>query len=757
MRGRLPLVTFIALLAALPQVNAVTTFYGGGLESDEGWSRVAFLNTTVFVSSGDFQHSPWEADSIMALAESGVKVNFRVDWWARLWNGEVAWNTSVVDLYYNSTLLALLEGELDWIFSFLDMERIWAVTLSEEGPGASYRHFWTPEKLSRYNETYHSETGYWLREQYGMNKTEEIAVESWLTAKNTWLFNHLYDYVKGRWPHLEVFQFIFLFPGAPPVWVGGSPLSGLKAEAHMGDLYFYDVYENPLWLYEYIRQFKTTYPDQEYHIWLWGEEPWPGFSGGFEHNRRNAWIAYLAGADGIGWFNWHYEHGWIWDRDDPTGKRMIAYTNTLNDELEELPVFTPRPQVLVIRDNMMSYQLGFCSELGVFSEWDAVSQMELVSQDIDLSAYELVVSTEDAYLDDVVERMNSYVREGGNLLLLGGFGWEQENYYHNGTRAEFLIERGVEQEHIWGDVAFNVSGGNPLGLNLQYVNLQSSVFGIPLEQLTENHQPIGEFSLTGEDENRSLECCPLVLYHNASGQSEGSILYWGVPRSNSVPNEEYGDVVESFISEWNYTRYLYRLVARAFAGNYLRLNGTLLEEGLENMIITQAEVDEGVLLAGVSNFYQEPVEFTYTLDLSRFDYDPGTYWVHSLDEGTTMGWFESEGYTLNVPIEVASQGTRLLVISDGALELDYSIDVFPEVPTAEDVEEFWPIKTTEEPEPQTEPEPEPEPEEETEPAPEQKGRGISGFPIISIVLGLALTIILLHPRGGGNVSYNIRV
>ena len=83
------------------------------------------------------------------------------------------------------------------------------------------------------------------------------------------------------------------------------------------------------------------------------------------------------------------------------------------------------------------------------------------------------------------------------------------------------------------------------------------------------------------------------------------------------------------------------------------------------------------------------------------------------------------------------------MISDVELELDYSIDVFPEVPTAEDVEEFWPLQTSEESESQPEPEPEPEIEEEPEPPPEQKNRGIPGFPISSIALGLALTIILL--------------
>jgi len=116
--------------------------------------------------------------------------------------------------------------------------------------------------------------------------------------------------------------------------------------------------------------------------------------------------------------------------------------------------------VLVIRDNM-NYQLGLCSELGVFSEWDAVSQRALIAEDLDLSEYRLVVASEDAYLSGVVERLNEYVKGGGNLLLLGGFGWEQDNFYYNGSRTEFLIEKGVNQEHIWGDLYFDVSEPEP--------------------------------------------------------------------------------------------------------------------------------------------------------------------------------------------------------------------------------------------------------------------------------------------------------
>jgi len=321
-------------------------FYGGSFEQDM-WTRVLGTNTTMFESGADFFHNPWEAEDIHQMADQGIKINFRIFWWWGFYNGEIAWNTTVVDFYYNSTLMELLEQDVNRTLSYLDMDKIWAVTLSEEEPWYALRYFWEPATLRRYNETYHSETGFWLKDKYAVNKTEELVLNDWLSEKIVSVFNDLYGYVKGEWPHLLVFQFIGPTPGAPPVWTGGIDVSDLKADAYKSDLYYYDVYDSPFWLYEYIRQSKSTFPDKEYHFWLWGEEAWTegGLAGGFEHIRRNAWVAYLAGVDAIGWFNWHYVHGNIWQREDALGKRLFVYTNRLNNELSKLPPMKPRPSV----------------------------------------------------------------------------------------------------------------------------------------------------------------------------------------------------------------------------------------------------------------------------------------------------------------------------------------------------------------------------------------------------------------------------
>ncbi len=732
-----------ALLISISQAQAVQTFYGGALDNNATWRRLLFLNTTIFVSSGDFQHYPWEGDNLMGLADEGVLINFRIDWWARFANGERAWNTSVVDFYYNESRLGLLEDEIDWGLSYLDLDKVWAITLSEEGPGASYWHFRKLDQLRKYNATYHDETEFWLKNRSSMNKTENMILDQWLNQKNNWFFNHLYDYIKAKNPDIQVFQFIFLYPGPVPVWGGGGDLSGLKADGNLGDQYFYEVYQNPFWLYEYIRQYKTSYPDTPYHIYLWGEEPWPdvdGLAGGFEHARRNAWIAYLAGADGIGWFNWHYELEWMWNREDAFGKKFIKYTTSLNEELEKLPVFKPKPEVLVIRDNPISFQLGLCNELGVFNEWDIISQKALIAEKPDLSQYKLMVASEDSYFSETVEILNQYVREGGNLILLGGFGWEQVNYYYNGSRTEFLNEIGVTQAHIWGDMLFDIKEPNLLDLTLSYGHLSSSLLGIPTSQLTGNHQTIGKFYYM--DEGTFInDVNPLVLYHNKSNPNEGSILYWGVPRSNSHPLPEYSDIVETFIQEMNDTRYLYRMITRAYASNYLKLTGSVAREGEENLIMSQAEVDEGVILAGISNFYEYQISTVYNLDLSRFNYESGLYTVYSLDENQLIGEFESQDNLLSIPIDIEPQGTRLLWISNG-IRPDYYIDIFPKIPTDDDVRDFWPIEV-QEPEPEPEPIQEPEPEPEPKSEPEKTPRGIPGFTILSIMMGV-LAGILIH-------------
>ena len=110
MRLRLNVLVFVTILCLTPiyGVNAIPTFYGSFFGYPGRWTRLLGTNTTIFWSQADFQHRPWEAGDLHQLADAGMKINFRPYWWWQFYNGEIAWNTSVVDIYYNATLLRLL-------------------------------------------------------------------------------------------------------------------------------------------------------------------------------------------------------------------------------------------------------------------------------------------------------------------------------------------------------------------------------------------------------------------------------------------------------------------------------------------------------------------------------------------------------------------------------------------------------------------------------------------------------------------------
>jgi hypothetical protein len=684
-------------LSQFSPAKAIPTYYGGHLE-EETWNRVILSGARLFESSADFQHHPSEADLIHQLADEDIKVDFRIFWWWQFYNGEIATNTSVIDLYYDEALMRLLEDYVDETLNKLDPEKIWAITLSEEEPIYALKYFWTLEAQNRYNSTYNSETGFWLKTRDNLNKTEEQVLNHWLSEKIVYVYNHLYDYVKARLPHVKVFQFIVPKSGAPPVWGGELDLTDLKGDALKADLYYYEVYDNPYWLYEYIRHAKTTFPDKLYHIWLWGQEPWPddGMAGGFEHIRRNAWVAYLAGTDAVGWFNWHFKHGYGWEREDIQGKMLIEYTNRLSREIEKLPPMKPQPETLVIQDTPMSFQLGVSCDLGLLNEWDSTTQTAIANELVDLSSYRLVITNEAVYQDDVVERLNEYVRSGGNLLLLGGFGRGQRNYFHNGTRKNrFIIEEGVVQEEIFGEALISVTKPNLLDLELHYkhLNTSDSLLGIRYDTLTNDHYPIGEYYSIDDDGKKELiESCPLVLYHNSAEPGEGWILYWGEQIAYTQSEERFEDIVEPFISELRYTRFTYRKISRAFTDNILGNIDAVATSRTENMIITQSKLVDETILAGITNHKLETINLNYALNLNRFNLAPGEYWVHSLDQNRSIGLFNSQRSVLQVPLEVAAGETRLLLISRDKPEPNYSINIFPEIPSPEEALDLWHFK-----------------------------------------------------------------
>ena len=636
-------------------------------------------------------------------AEQG-RVSYGVGWWGE--PGMVHHNP--LDIFYNESFRDQVYQIIDYNFhgvppdfyhgahewSGLDpelIEMISMVGLSGEEPLTSYSwtDFYGPsEDLARYGDVYYEETGFQLKGFNDMNETEQLVFSEWNNEKNVWVFNDLYDYVKLNWPHLQVYQNMFLDTSAVKCAV-----YELKADAFMIDVYLagrFDLEDgqwrlvspwkdNPWFLYEVIRRYKTMLPEKEFHVVLWGSYTWPweGEFGGFEHIRRNAWVAYLAGADAVGWFTWDPEG-------EEMGNRLLMYTTRLNRELVKLPVVKPQPNVLTITGEYITFpELGLFSDMGLFTEYDVVDQRFFAKTDMDLSKYELIVVAQWKYYDETVQKLNDYVVDGGNVVFLYGTGWSPYNVYGNETReTRFLVERDAVQTRIGGHVRINITRPNLLDLELSYDAGDFDGLMLRFDDANENYHPIGGFHQVEEDgEVREIDGHPLVLYHDASNPSSGWILYWGLSSASRTPGfswENREDVVD--------TNFLYKEVCRAFALNFLNMNGSVSSGETENVLITQSKLSDETVLAGLSNFNFENRSITYSLDLDHFGLPDGEYWVHSLDENATLGLFESTASILDVPVHLpGDNATKLLLISRERPEPPYSVEIYPGRPGADDI------------------------------------------------------------------------
>jgi len=82
-------------------------------------------------------------------------------------------------------------------------------------------------------------------------------------------------------------------------------------------------------------------------------------------------------------------------------------------------------------------------------------------------------------------------------------------------------------------------------------------------------------------------------------------------------------------------------------------------------------------VVGIQNTSSQARAFTYSLDLGRFGLTEGKYWVHSIDEGFTIGGFKSEGTRLSFDVSLYGKAVKMLVISSSELEPLYSVDTSP--------------------------------------------------------------------------------
>lgn len=637
-----------------------------------------------------------DARLIHELAQAGIKIIHGEGWW----NNNVS---NPLDIYYNETIRTFAKEAInESLYGILPSyaggpeqfaypiakDDIWAICLGDEEPAwlrQSEIYGSVSPQIGQYNATYNDETGFYMKPIYGMNDSERYTFIEWLNEKTIWVYNYMYDYVKSQVPHALIMQYVMM----PPIWGLSDELCSayeLKAEIHAMDCYY--AFDNPWLLHEGIRLYKTSIPNKPLHWDLWGtiwdflNEAGDGEYykiGSFEQIRRETWVSYLSGADVIGYFDWAPENNdsYVWKfghaRTDNLGRQIWRYIDNLAGQLSYLPVMEPAPRALVIGNGYYPN----VAQAGLFTEYDIVNHRYFATMDLDLSCYSLLVVTDDWYLDDTVRKVNEYVESGGNAIFLGGI------YAKDGIQRNeiFSIEENLTESYIQGKMLINITEPNVLDLKMEFDIPYHVTYLFPGENLTEDHHSIGGFYTIDEDDNATLLTdSPLLLYHNSSRPDSGWMLYFGLRYLSEVP----GDTWYTFDpDERDALHSLYRQVVRAFA-TYIDATDSVSTPETEHALITQAKVNAYTILAGVCNFEDSSRTIPYTLDLSRFGFPDGNYWIHSLDENASLGSVASSGQRLSFDVNVAANGTRLLLLSETKSLPSYSIDIFPSLPDMSD-------------------------------------------------------------------------
>ncbi len=160
--------------------------------------------------------------------------------------------------------------------------------------------------------------------------------------------------------------------------------------------------------------------------------------------------------------------------------------------------------------------------LKLFTDYDRVNQRCFATNHIDLTNYSLVMLTDVWYYNSTVTKINQYVANGGNLLLLGGIRSSDEPLDES---KKFQIEHGVNATEFGGHGCFNTSDSYLLGLNLTFTRPYYWSYALRNDSLTSDYTPIGNFYLVDDDSSYTkMEDYPLLLFHDTSAPSLISLL-----------------------------------------------------------------------------------------------------------------------------------------------------------------------------------------------------------------------------------------
>ena len=151
-------------------------------------------NFTIITLNG---HGGWgDLEAIHSINEAGKKFMHIEGWWNATINNPL-------DIYYNETFRKIAMGHINFSrglpignkesppdIALIDAEYIWGITLGDEEP-AWRRYCEVSSSLSpeivKYNETYRTEKGYFIKKRYEMNRYEYWVLSEWVNEKRVWV------------------------------------------------------------------------------------------------------------------------------------------------------------------------------------------------------------------------------------------------------------------------------------------------------------------------------------------------------------------------------------------------------------------------------------------------------------------------------------------------------------------------------------------------------------------------------------------
>ena len=626
----------------------IDTFYGGcpagGFHETEkerwGYKQLAERDLiSIFQARGP---TGWgtEPEDVEWLADHGIDILYQIWFWHEH-------DYNILDIFYNyESCQDTVKASIDFHFNWLDPNKIWAVKLGDEEP-VSGGYNWglsedpLPEDIAKYDNIYYQETGDHLKPIQYMNHSEHQRFFEWANEKDTWVLNWVYDYVKTKWPHLDVFQNVF-----------ARPMDGAYAEPYFlsADAFTFSHYTSEMdgfWdVYNTARYYKTIFPNTPFHMGLWGISHIPDMEPiDRVIFKKMAWASYLGGADGIGWFQEDSLKFNYWQTTQEWAIEDFEYLNAINKELMKMTDFTPQPNVLVI-----GLGPSGAYRIGLFKEYDTVSKDFLAMRNFDLTRYDLIFVFGEVHYNEVVTKLNDYVSAGGNLVLVTTLLPQYPQPEYGRRDAKFLFEEhGYRTYDLGGLVTIEVDKPNMLDLEFSYVDTSFQSAAFKVTQNSDYFYPIGKYYLDGQEYTDGY---PSFLYQEHP--DHGWILYDGYVR--------YENTHEQAMLIWN-------TFFRAFALNLLNKPECISTEEQKGTLITPAKIGENKLLVGMVNNVVAKT-FSCTLSLDRFGLPDGHYYVYLWENMQLYGEFTSSQGELSFPVNLLADDVKLFVVSKQPLGID---------------------------------------------------------------------------------------